>query len=96
MDNDNHKCNRCKEIKPVCCGSGDDDDDWCLNFCSDCCPNKNDHLIRQSKPPVDITGCLLDVVVMPNGEVLCSGKSLGWIDELGKFLEPKVNYLGED
>jgi hypothetical protein len=39
--------------------------------------------------PTDITPALLDCVVMPNGEVICNGKSIGWIGKLGKFLTPK-------
>jgi hypothetical protein len=38
------------------------------------------------KAPKEITVCLLEVVVMPNGEVICAGKSLGWVKTLGKFL----------
>ena len=38
------------------------------------------------KAPKDITLCLLEVVVMPNGEILCNGKTVGWVDVLGKYL----------
>ena len=41
------------------------------------------------KPPKAITACLLDVIVMPNGEIICLGKSLGWVKELGQFLTVK-------
>ena len=37
----------------------------------------------------EITLCNLEVVVMPNGEVLCVGKTIGWLQELGKYLTPK-------
>lgn len=38
------------------------------------------------KPPDEMTICNLQVLVMPNGEVLCGGKSLGWVKMLGKYL----------
>ncbi len=28
----------------------------------------------------------LQVLVMPNGELLCEGKTVGWVDKLGKYL----------
>jgi hypothetical protein len=43
------------------------------------------------RPPKEITVCHLEVVVMPNGEVICSGKTVGWVQgsaALGKFLTP--------
>lgn len=43
------------------------------------------------KAPEEITVCNLEVVVMPNGEVICLGKTVGWVKELGKFLTPKTN-----
>jgi hypothetical protein len=43
-----------------------------------------------NKPPNEITPCNLQVVVMPNGEIICFGKTLGWVKELGKFLTPLV------
>lgn len=44
---------------------------------------------RIHQPPKEITVCQLEVVVMPNGEVLCAGKSLGWVEGpngLGKYI----------
>lgn len=41
------------------------------------------------KAPEEITVCNLEVVVMPNGEIICLGKTVGWVEELGKFLSPK-------
>ena len=38
------------------------------------------------KAPADITVCSLEVVVMPNGEVICDGKTVGWVSSLGKYL----------
>lgn len=34
----------------------------------------------------------LQVLVMPNGEILCEGKTIGWVDKLEKYLisEDKV------
>lgn len=28
----------------------------------------------------------LECILMPNGEIMCLGKSIGWFDELGKYL----------
>ncbi len=36
-----------------------------------------------------MTICTLDVLLMPNGEVLCLGKTLGWFDALRKYLSIK-------
>jgi hypothetical protein len=40
------------------------------------------------KNPKEITVCNLEVIVMPQGEVICLGKTIGWIKELGKCLTP--------
>jgi len=39
--------------------------------------------------PKEITLCNLEVVVLPNGEVLCLGKTVGWFDKLKDFLSLK-------
>lgn len=39
-----------------------------------------------TKPPAEITVAQLEVVVMPNGEIICAGKSLAWVTELGKYI----------
>lgn len=36
--------------------------------------------------PDRITLAALEVVVMPNGEVICNGQTLGWVSTLGKYL----------
>jgi hypothetical protein len=36
--------------------------------------------------PKEITNALLGVVVMPNGEVICLGKTVGWFKDLGPYL----------
>ena len=41
--------------------------------------------------PEKITLCNLEVVVMPNGEVICLGKAIGWVKEMGKYLTEKPN-----
>lgn len=41
------------------------------------------------KLPEQITACTLDVVLMPQGEVICLGKTVGWFKELGKYLSVK-------
>jgi hypothetical protein len=38
----------------------------------------------------DVPTCYnLEVVVMPNGEILCAGKSVGYTSKLGQFLSKK-------
>ena len=41
------------------------------------------------KIPEEITVCNLEVVVMPNGEVISNGKSLGYFEDFKKFLIEK-------
>jgi len=38
------------------------------------------------KKPKEMTVCKLEVLVMPNGEILCLGKTLGWFQEFKEFL----------
>lgn len=51
------------------------------------------HTPTPFKQPKEITICNLEVFVMPNGEVLCCGKSLGWFDLFMEHLsvKPAVN-----
>lgn len=37
-------------------------------------------------PPKEITPAYLNVVVMPNGEIICHGKTVGWVKQLQQFL----------
>lgn len=46
--------------------------------------------MAMTKPPADITVADLEVVVMPNGEVICAGKSIGWVNKIGKYLTPRA------
>ena len=39
------------------------------------------------KLPEEITVCTLDCVLMPNGEIICLGKTVGWFKDLKKYLE---------
>lgn len=39
--------------------------------------------------PKEITACLLDCVVMPNGDVISNGISIGRFDSFKCFLQPK-------
>ena len=41
------------------------------------------------KQPDTIVMCNLEVVVMPNGEVISLGKTVGWFKDLQKYLTPK-------
>jgi hypothetical protein len=38
--------------------------------------------------PDTITLAHLEVVIMPNSEVLCLGKTVGWFKDLARFLHP--------
>jgi len=43
------------------------------------------------KNPKKITIMHLEVVVMPNGEIICMGKTVGRVRDLGKYLsKPEV------
>ena len=42
------------------------------------------------KKPEEITVCHLEVVVMPNGEIICLGKTVGWFETHKKYLTQKV------
>lgn len=39
--------------------------------------------------PKEMTICNLEVLVMPQGEVICNGKTVGWFRDLGTFLSVK-------
>ena len=39
--------------------------------------------------PDKITLCQLECVLMPNGEVISCGKTLGWFEDLKSYLEPQ-------
>ena len=41
------------------------------------------------KQPDEITACDLECVLMPNGEVICCGKTVGRFKDLKKFLKIK-------
>lgn len=41
------------------------------------------------KQPEEITLCTLDVVLMPQGEIICTGKTLGWFKDFKEFLNVK-------
>jgi len=41
------------------------------------------------KQPEEITVCNLQVLVMPNGEIICLGKTIGWFDKFKKYLSEK-------
>jgi len=36
--------------------------------------------------PNEITTCKLGCIVMPNGEVLCLGNTIGWFKDLKEYL----------
>jgi len=41
------------------------------------------------KQPESITVCYLECVLMPNGEIICNGKTVGWFRELKNYLVKK-------
>jgi len=43
-----------------------------------------------NKQPNEITPCTLDCVLMPNGEIICLGKTVGWFKEFSKYLIVKT------
>lgn len=43
---------------------------------------------NMKKQPEEITLCTLEVVVMPNGEIICLGESLGYFKKFKKVLKP--------
>jgi len=36
--------------------------------------------------PKEITICNLQVVIMPNGEIICMGKTMGWFKDFKEYL----------
>ena len=38
------------------------------------------------KQPEKITVCSLECVLMPNGEIISMGKTIGWFDKYKEFL----------
>jgi hypothetical protein len=41
------------------------------------------------KIPQEITVCNLEVIVMPNGEIISSGFRIGWFKDLSRFITVK-------
>ena len=39
--------------------------------------------------PIDITVCNLECIVMPNGEIISLGKTIGWFKDYKKHLTIK-------
>ena len=39
--------------------------------------------------PENITLCELEVIILPNGEILCNGKSMGFFKDFKKYLTEK-------
>ena len=37
--------------------------------------------------PEEITLCTLEVLLMPNGEIISMGKTIGWFDTYKKYLK---------
>lgn len=42
-----------------------------------------------TRAPKEITLCNLEVVVMPNGEIICAGVSIGYLRKFGKYVTAK-------
>ena len=45
------------------------------------------------KQPNEITVCNLVVVLMPNGEIISLGKTIGWFKTYKYCLTPKINVV---
>jgi len=41
------------------------------------------------KQPKEMTICNLEVLLMPQGEIICNGKTIGWLDGFREFLTKK-------
>ena len=39
--------------------------------------------------PKEMCLCTLDVVLMPQGELICKGKTVGWFKDLKEYLNKK-------
>ena len=39
------------------------------------------------KQPKEITVCKLECVLMPQGEIISNGKTIGWFKDLKQYLE---------
>ena len=37
--------------------------------------------------PKEITLCKLECVLMPQGEIICNGTTIGWFKDLNQYLE---------
>ena len=42
------------------------------------------------KNPEEITVCLLECIAMPNGDIVCAGKTIGRVKDIGKYLIVKT------
>jgi hypothetical protein len=42
--------------------------------------------MKEKENPKEITIARLEVVIMPNGEIICLGKTVGWFKDLHKYL----------
>ena len=38
------------------------------------------------KQPDEITACFLECVLMPNGEIISKGKTIGWFKDFKEYL----------
>ena len=47
------------------------------------------------KQPDEITVCSLECIVMPQGEIICLGKTIGWFKDYKKHLTPKTDVEGK-
>lgn len=43
------------------------------------------------KQPEEITAAYLEVVIMPSGEIISLGKTIGWFKDYQKYLKAKIN-----
>lgn len=47
---------------------------------------KQTEIVKVGAQPEGITAAFLEVVIMPNGELISKGKTIGWFDGFSEFI----------
>ena len=47
--------------------------------------------MMDEKQPKEIMVCKLTRLLMPQGEIICNGKTIGWFRDFNEHLEEKIN-----
>jgi len=48
-----------------------------------------------NKQPDEMIICALDVLLMPNGEIICKGKRIGFFEKMKEHLTPLTDATGK-